>query len=72
MISSKITKNEYLAATFGAFAMFMGAYFLVITGVCVCVYMPAYEVEIYPPPFFFYYILYRTITIHCFVQLEIF
>ena len=31
-ISSKITKNEYLAATFGAFAMFMGAYFLVITG----------------------------------------
>ena len=54
MISSKITKNEYLAATFGAFAMFMGAYFLVITGVCVCVYMPAYEVEIYPPPFFYY------------------
>lgn len=37
-ISSKITKNEYLAATFGAFAMFMGAYFLVITVSClICV-----------------------------------
>jgi len=29
-IFKKITKNEYLVATFGAFGMFVGAYFLVI------------------------------------------
>ena len=32
-ITQKITKEEYLTATFGAFAMFLGAYILVILGI---------------------------------------
>lgn len=34
-ITKKITKNEYLAATFGAFGMFMGAYLLVVLVSCI-------------------------------------
>ena len=32
-ITQKITKEEYLTATFGAFAMFLGAYIIVILGI---------------------------------------
>jgi len=34
-ITKKITKQEYLAATFGAFGMFMGAYLLVVLVSCI-------------------------------------
>ena len=34
-ISKKITKDEYLTATFGALLMFIGAYFLVILVSCI-------------------------------------
>jgi len=34
-ISKKITKQEYIAATFGAFGMFMGAYLLVVLVSCI-------------------------------------
>jgi len=34
-ITKKITKNEYLVATFGAFGMFVGAYLLVILVSCI-------------------------------------
>ena len=32
-ITQKITKEEYLTATFGAFAMFLGAYIIIILGI---------------------------------------
>ena len=34
-ISKKITKNEYLVATFGAFGMFIGAYLIVVLVSCI-------------------------------------
>eukprot|EP00092_Neocalanus_flemingeri_P006483 GFUD01006987.1.p1 GENE.GFUD01006987.1~~GFUD01006987.1.p1 ORF type:complete len:849 (+),score=138.35 GFUD01006987.1:58-2604(+) len=45
-ISKKITKNDYLVATFGAFGMFMGAYLLVVLVSCIiCVRIRKVPVE---------------------------